>query len=164
MWEISPPLFKHRKSEKEVNSVPFCMEKSAAPDLYSNIRALLDLSQPFRGQTTPWQPPAVSAYVPHRLTETFLSDSVIDFSLELWHLRIRTSLNEVWLFTPAQELEHTWDSVSGSAGRGGGDKGVGLVWWWGSDWGCLRLPGRDVFILVLLFLNNKVKSKRQRFM
>lgn len=140
------------------------MEKSAAPDLYSNIRALLDLSQPFRGQTTPWQPPAVSVYVPRRLTETFLSDSVIDFSLELWHLRIRTSLNEVWLFTPAQELEHTWDSVSRSAGRGGGDKGVGLVWWWGSDWGCLRLPGMDVFILVLLFLNNKVKSKRQRFM
>lgn len=89
------------------------MKKSTGPDLYSSLRALLDLRQLLREQTTPWQPPVVSAYVPRRLTETFLSDSVIDFSLELWHLRIRTSLNEVWLLTAAEELEHTWDSVSG---------------------------------------------------
>lgn len=50
----------------------------------------------------------MSAYVPRRLTETFLSVSAIDFSLELRHLGIRTSLNEVWLLTPAQELEHIW--------------------------------------------------------
>lgn len=127
------------------------MEKSAPPDLYSRLRAVLDLSQPLRGQTTPWQPPAVSAYVPRRLTETFLSDSVIDFSLELCRLRIRTSLNEVWLLTPARELGHTWDSVSGSRGAGGEDKGVGMVWWWGSDWGCLRLLGKDVLILGFVF-------------
>lgn len=95
----------------------------------------------------------MSAYVSRRLTETFLSDSVIDLSLELCRLRIRTSLNEVWLLTPARELGHTWDSVSGS--RGAGDKGVGMVWWWGSDWGCLRLLGKDVLILGLVFFITK---------
>lgn len=142
LWQIPPPLFKHHKLEKEVDS----MEKSAASNLYSSLRALLDLSQPLWGQMAPWQPAAVSAYVPRRLTETFLSHSVIDFSLELRHLRIRTSLNEVSLLTPAQELEHTWDSEQ-IRGRGRADEGVRLVGRGGSQLGFLRLLGRDVLIL-----------------
>lgn len=112
------------------------MGKSTASNLHSSLRALLDLSQSLRGQMTPWQPAAVSAYVPRRQTETFLSHSVIDFSLELRHLRIRTSLNEVSLLTPAQELEHTWDSER-ITGKGERIKESGWLVEGGQNWDSL---------------------------
>lgn len=68
--------------------------------------------------------------MPCSLTEKFLSDSIIDFSLQLQLLRISAGLNEVWLPTPAHELEYTWDTQKGWRGIGGGDNRSLRGWIW----------------------------------